>query len=617
MLLRLRNILLCIFASLFLAACFGGIEFIGGNGESTTITATMSLLRLDGTTLQFDESPIPRMVFVTVVLSEAVESPGDRATIQSAFSLVDENGTQVAGTFNWSSDGTSVTFTPATPLRYRTTYTASISATEITASMSKATVQAASNSMLTLLKGDINGDDLSDVIIASDSTWSGVKANNGAVYIYFGGSLGSPATTILGAATGDNLGVSVAVAGDINADGYEDVVIGAPNSDAGGGLAADRGEAYVFLGGADGIANCDVETCAPTATIRGIADFNRLGSSVASAGDVNGDGYSDVLIGVPTGAGAVGQALLFYGGTLAGSLSANDADEVVEGAVLNDNVGFSVAGAGDINVDGYDDLLVGAPATIGMNGRSLFYLGAAQGIGCAAGGACTPSAELTGAAADDFFGNSVAGVGDVDGDGFGDVFVGARNATDGIDRPGRAYLFLGSATGISDCDVGTGCADMMITGETNGDLLGISVSGGGDVNGDGFDDIIVGARNARLGAVVFGATYVFYGGGGIADCDLGAGCSADTTVTGPSIASNLGISVDIASDVNGDGVSDLISGASNADIGGGVNAGSTFFFLGSDGVDIANCDLSAACTADVTVDGGAATDDIGISVSGR
>lgn len=632
MCMKFLKILLCIFPALFLAACFGGIEAIGDNGGngggngSTTITATMSLVRLDGTPLQFDDSPIPRMVSVTVVLSEAVEAAGDQAIVQSAFSLVDEDGTQVSGTFNWSADGTSFTFTSTTPLRYQTTYTASVAETEITASVSKATVQAASSSMLTLLKGDINGDGLSDIIMGSDSTWSGVKVGNGAAYIFFGESivdcqLGvdcSPATTILGAATGDTLGTSVAIAGDINADGYEDVVIGAPNSDAGGGFAADRGEAYIFLGSAAGISDCDIETCTPTATIRGVADFNRLGSSVAGAGDIDGDGYGDVLIGVPTGAGAVGQALLFYGRTLAGSLSANDADEVVQGAVLSDNVGFSVAGAGDINADGYDDLLVGAPATIGMTGRSLFYLGAADGIGCASGESCTPSVELTGSAADDFFGSSVAGVGDVNGDGFGDMLVGARNASDGIDRPGRAYLFLGSANAISDCDVGTGCADAMITGETNGDFLGVSVSGGGDVNGDGFDDIIAGARNARFGGNIVGAAYVFHGGGGgIADCDLGAGCTADTTVTGPSIPSTLGISIDIANDVNGDGISDLMVGASNADVGGAVNAGSTFFFLGSDGVGITDCDLSVACTADMRIDGGVATDDLGISVSGR
>ncbi len=215
-----------------------------------------------------------------------------------------------------------------------------------------------------------------------------------------------------------------------------------------------------------------------------------FGQSVANAGDVNRDGYDDVIVGAYSSDGGgtdAGRAYVYFGGPVMD----NDADVTLTGVAAGDYFGQSVSGAGDVNGDGYADVVVGAPYNDagGSNaGRAYVFFG-----GPAMDAA--PEVTMTGAAASDLFGYSVGGAGDVNGDGFADVVVGALYNDAGSSNAGRAYVFFGGAA------MNNG-ADVTLTGAAAGDLFGVSVAGAGDVNGDGYDDVIVGAYlNDAAGAM--------------------------------------------------------------------------------------------------------------------
>jgi hypothetical protein len=242
---------------------------------------------------------------------------------------------------------------------------------------------------------------------------------------------------------GANFGQSVASAGDVNGDGYSDVIVGAPGYDD--GANSDEGRAFVYHGSASGL------SASPNSTPDDANQtFAKFGYSVASAGDVNGDGYSDVIIGAyGYGIGAnpgEGGAFVYHGSAAGLSASPNsthdDADQ-------NDaRFGVSVACAGDVNGDGYSDVIVGAPGyNDGANsdeGKAFVYHGSATGL--SASPDSTPDdANQTGAS----FGISVACAGDVNGDGYSDVIIGAH-LYDGVNsNEGRAFVYHGSATGIA------------------------------------------------------------------------------------------------------------------------------------------------------------------------
>lgn len=295
---------------------------------------------------------------------------------------------------------------------------------------------------------------------------------------------------LTGAAVGDQFGYSVASAGDVNGDGFSDVIIGASFNDSGG---LDAGRAYIYYGGMVMDAVADV-------ILTGGAADDRFGVSVAGAGDINGDGFSDVIVGAyfnDAGGTNAGRAYVYYGGMAMNTI----ADVILTGGVADDRFGTSVAGAADVNGDGFSDVIVGAylDDAGGLDaGRAFVYFG---GVAMNAG----VDAILTGEAAGDAFGISVASAGDINGDGLGDMIVGAYLNDAGGTNAGRAFLYLNSLTG-------TDIPDWTITGEAVGDQLGNSVASAGDVNGDGFSDVIVGAENAgRLGLFQFGAgrAYVY------------------------------------------------------------------------------------------------------------
>lgn len=310
--------------------------------------------------------------------------------------------------------------------------------------------------------GDPNGDGYDDIVVGAYH-WTEFR---GRVYLYTAsgaGLGGTPALILTGDAHNDYLGRSVARAGDVNGDGYDDVVVAAQ------GYGNFTGRVLLYTGGPGGLAGT------PLSVVTGEGPANSFGVSLASAGDVNGDGYDDVIAGAVGYGDFRGRAYLYAGG-LAG-LSTNPV-WIATGESAYSSLGRSVAGAGDVNGDGYSDVLAGAPGYSESTGRVYLYAGGPGGLGAG------PVMVLTGEKRQSDFGWAVAGAGDINGDGYDDVIVGA----DRFDNlTGRAYIYTGEPRGLS------ATAALTFTGEGPNNVFGRSVAGAGDVNADGYDDFLVGA----------------------------------------------------------------------------------------------------------------------------
>ena len=222
----------------------------------------------------------------------------------------------------------------------------------------------------------------------------------------------------------------------------------------------------------------------PSWTAESNQAFADFGISVSTAGDVNGDGYSDVIVGASrydSGESDEGRAFVYHGS--ATGLSAT-ADWTAEGDQVSARFGYSVGTSGDVNGDGYSDVIVGASLyTNGENqeGRAFVYHGSATGLSATAD--WTAEGDQTSAV----FGVSVGTAGDVNGDGYSDVIIGAYNYDNGETNEGRAFVYQGSATGLS------ATADWTAESDQAAARFGISVGTAGDVNRDGYPDVIVGA----------------------------------------------------------------------------------------------------------------------------
>ena len=408
--------------------------------------------------------------------------------------------------------------------------------------------------------GDVFGDGFSGVIVGAQGYDNG-QTDEGRAFAYRGSGLGlsvSPAWTAESNQAGAQFGLSVATAGDVNGDGFSDVIVGALLYDNG---QSEEGRAFAYHGSATGLG------LSPAWTAESNQADAQFGASVGTAGDVNGDGFSDVIVGAhryDNGQTDEGRAFVYHGAAAGLGLSPAWTAESNQASA---SFGFSVATAGDVNGDGFSDVIVGA---VGYDngqsdeGRAFVYHGSATGLGL------SPAWTAESDQLEAFFGNSVGTAGDVNGDGFSDVIVGASGYDNGQTGEGRAFAYLGSFAGLVLFPSWTAESDQASA------QFGRSVATAGDVNGDGFSDVIVGAYVYDNGQTDEGRAFVYHGSA------TGLSLSSAWTAESDQATAFFGFSVGTAGDVNGDGFSDVIVGAWLYD-NGSSDEGRAFVYYGNDG----------------------------------
>lgn len=447
---------------------------------------------------------------------------------------------------------------------------------------------------------DFNGDGIDDVLMSGPGPINTVE--NGLLFIHYGEpqtpSDQRLATTnrvsgykVAGANAQDSIGSSIAEIGDFNGDSINDYVISSPTT---GLYGSDKGIIYIIFGGFDSEGEVSLATLNQPDSIQGVlinaASIDDLaGYAVDSAGDVNNDGYSDVIIGAPDAHlpnenNFAGQAYVIYGGndiTNVIELSDFVSDPSTQGVLINglhnnSRTGKAVAGLGDINGDGIDDIGVGTPYARPNGGTCHIIFGSDE---------LTTVIELSQFNADagmaglnmyslDIQENSciaLAGVGDVNHDGVSDLVVGATIVGQSSDTNGRCYLVYGS----TDLDNDFALNDIGAVGGVDGAILNGTddnfrfcehLSAAGDVNDDGIDDWLVGEPRFNNGSTTRGAAYLIHG-----DAELTGTYAIDQLnlqdgfsgifFDGRASEDQVGRSVSDAGDVNGDGVADILIGA--------------------------------------------------------
>ncbi len=347
----------------------------------------------------------------------------------------------------------------------------------------------------------------------------------------------------------------------------------------------------IVVGDRDAVDPLPVDTL-----ISGNADFAlemnqayaKFGISMAAAGDVNGDGNEDFMVGAweyDDGQADEGAAFIYFGGQ--GAFDPGR-DAHLQSNQISAAFGISVAGAGDFNGDGYDDVIVGAPwAGSDDAGAAYLYFGGSGAFDTA------PDAVITGTQAGERIAYAVAGAGDLNGDGYDDLAIGAHlHDGDQVDE-GAVFVYFGSS------GVFSGAPDVVLESNQVLSSFGYSLAGAGDVNGDGYDDLLVGAYLYDSGEVDEGAVLLYLGGGNF-------NAVADAILQSNQVSAYHGKSVAAAGDVNRDGYADVVVGAPSFD-NGQSNEGAAFLYLGG---------ASFNTSADAQLEGNQIDAAMGTSVAG-
>ena len=350
-----------------------------------------------------------------------------------------------------------------------------------------------------------------------------------------------------GEASGDTAG-SVAFLDDVDGDGLADLLIGASQA------AGNAGKSYLLYGSTIAQGG-DLDLSQADVSLVGQAAWDW--SHAAPAGDVDGDGLDDIVIGAPesdSGGNNAGRAYLFFAASLpsSGTLSLGSADAIFVSEGAENHAGASVASAGDVDGDGLDDILIGAPWNWeggGYAGKAYLVLGADVGSG-GTFGLSSAHASFVGSTEYNLAGSSVAPAGDVDGDGLGDILIGAPKNSEAAGWAGKMYLFLGS-TVSGGGSFALDSADAALLGEFYGSEIG-SVAQAGDVDGDGLDDVLIGSAASGVAYLVLGSTLALGGTTSLGDAYARFPSVQDSDHVGGALA---------AGDVDGDGLQDVLVGA--------------------------------------------------------
>jgi hypothetical protein len=420
--------------------------------------------------------------------------------------------------------------------------------------------------------GDFDGDGFDDVVVGQAYHDTSPRVDNGRLHLWYGpvdttDALGTASVVIDGDTTisSDQFGWSSRFAGDVDGDGTDDLLSSSWRAETN-----DRGRTYLFLGGTT-----------PTTVSDAFASFsapdtNNYTGVAIDGGDVDGDGLADVMVSAYGRTSAAGVVALWNATAIGGGAESvsTDATLLVTGETAGDNLGYGAALTADLDGDGFADLVIGAPAMNSTTsaGHAYVFYGAGDLTGTVS--ASTADAILTGTAAADRFGLQVAGLGDTDGDGYGDFAVTAdKEDTAGTDA-GAVYIYTSAPTGA----VAAATADSTYTGELVGDFLGRTVAGIGDVNGDGFSDLFFGATGYDAGGLsLSGGTYVVYGPAAAGTNDVN---TYDVRYTGANTSDAVGYAVTGGGDVNADGYADFMTSAPSWDGFGYFNAGGAWLYYG-------------------------------------
>lgn len=387
--------------------------------------------------------------------------------------------------------------------------------------------------------GDVNGDGFDDLVVGA-YRYDGDIVNEGAVYLYLGSESGLAATPhwmSTGGQSDAHYGWATATAGDVNCDGYDDVIVGAYHYDNG---STDEGAAFVYYGGPSGL------SATPDWTVEADQAGAQLGQWVGSAGDVNADGCDDVMIGADTYDGGEvdeGAVFIYYGSSSGPSLTP---DWTAESNQADAYMTLVFNRVGDLNGDGIDDVAVGSPAYDNGQtdeGRVFVHYGSTSGPSAVA------DLEIEIDVAGAWFGTLVSGAGDVDGDGIDDLLVGAPYYSNGEDSEGAVFVFLGTPTGLSPS------YSWSFESNQRGAELGWAGGTAGDVDSDGFDDVIVGAWGYDGHRTDDGRVWVIQGSAS------GLSAQASWFMSGGQSGTQLGGWTFRAGDVNGDLYDDVVLGA--------------------------------------------------------